>query len=46
MRKLTIDKDFYNLTVPITEEEKKVCEAVTGFKYEDLWKESNGISFK
>ena len=30
----------------ITEEEKKVCEAVTGFKYEDLWKESNGLSFK
>ena len=30
----------------LTEEEKKVCEAVTGFKYEDLWKESNGLSFK
>lgn len=26
MRKLTIDKDFYNLTVPITEEEKEQLE--------------------
>ena len=33
-------------TSEITEEEKKVCEEVTGFKYEDLWKESNGLSFK
>lgn len=30
----------------ITEEEVKICEKITGFKYENLWKKENISSFK
>ena len=29
-----------------SEEEKKVCEKITGFKYEKLWNPDNALSFK
>lgn len=34
-----------NDTSEITEEEKAVCERVTGFSYEKLWKKGNALSF-
>jgi oligogalacturonide transporter len=30
-------------TSAATEEEKAICEKVTGFKYEDLWKKENAV---
>ena len=29
-----------------TEEEKKICEDVTGFTYDRLWNEDNALRFK
>jgi oligogalacturonide transporter len=31
---------------PATEEEKKVCEKITGFSYASLWDERNALQFK
>ncbi len=33
-------------TSVITEEEKKICEKVTGFSYENLWKSENALRLK
>lgn len=30
----------------ITEDEKRICEKVTGFKYENLWDKNNALRFK
>jgi oligogalacturonide transporter len=33
------------ITEPATEEEKKVCEKITGFAYDRLWNEKNALQF-
>lgn len=35
-----------NESTNATAEEKRICEKVTGFKYKDLWKESNALKMR